>query len=211
MKKASHKRLTAEQLAKRIGTNVQTVWRYARRGCPSHTAGRGRQKRLVFSLPEVEHWIFTHGKIGRGELPMEPTGLTSDLTGSARDRIWQAERSTHLAYLKKPTSALYFAWLRTVRTAAKVEKAHLESEAGLNEIRRAVWKEVLAAILLWSEPVKTLLDAMPRSLAPRCNSADAASAERVLVEWKERQLLPLLDAIFDRRFDTATNQPKEMQ
>ena len=44
----------------------------------------------------------------------------------------------------------------------------------------------------WAEPVKALIDQMPRSVAIRCNVTDTATAEAALREWVLKELYPMM-------------------
>ena len=73
--------------------------------------------------------------------------------------------------------------------------AHLLKAEGIVDVRKQIEGEertkMLDALTAWWEPVKALLDQMPRSMASRCNVADPSAAEESLRDWLLSQLYPM--------------------
>jgi len=54
------------------------------------------------------------------------------------------------------------------------------------------WSECAGSLSKWSEPIRSLIDQMPRAVAQRCNPTDPAMAEETLADWRDKQLLPMM-------------------
>lgn len=61
------------------------------------------------------------------------------------------------------------------------------------QVRAEVWSEMEHAWTKWSEPVKALIDQMPRAISTRCNVTDPSIAEVALREWVNGQLYPVMN------------------
>jgi hypothetical protein len=79
-------------------------------------------------------------------------------------------------------------YVETCKALKELEKIFDDRQA----LEREIWEIVMAFVSRWIEPVKSLLDGMPRALAGRVNPQEPAFAETAMREWLNSQLLPMM-------------------
>jgi hypothetical protein len=119
-----------------------------------------------------------------------PAGLDG-----AIDRLRAMERTTYQLYVDAHENKSSESEQLRARLHADVVQ-HLIKAEGIVDVRKAVVAEeqskVLTDLTAWAEPVRALIDQMPRSLAMRCNVTDPGTAEAALREWVLKELYPMM-------------------
>ena len=112
----------------------------------------------------------------------------------AIDRLRAMERTTFGLYVAAHQKRSPESEQIRARLHADVVQ-HLLKAEGIVDVRKQVEAEertkMMEALTAWWEPVKALLDQMPRSMASRCNVADPSVAEASLRDWLLSQLYPM--------------------
>jgi hypothetical protein len=65
-------------------------------------------------------------------------------------------------------------------------------ESFINDIKTEWWQECSETIRKWSEPIKSICDQLPKSLAQKCNPDNPSIAEKALTDWRDFQLYKML-------------------
>lgn len=65
-------------------------------------------------------------------------------------------------------------------------------ESFINDIKATWWQECTETIRNWADPIKSLCDQLPKSLAQQCNPDNPSIAEKALIDWRDKQLYKML-------------------
>jgi len=214
-KPTDRKLLTVTATARHFGRSRGTVHNWIAAGCPTHN---GR-----LDPAEVEAWA-VHRKRGpvlrhlaKAERDAKATGTTPTPDPVAQVRV---ELAAIMAALEHPEGIEgAIARLRTMERAAfkLYADVHGDTEAGLtraklhaditghllkaegvrdarNELAATIRAEYEQALIRWAEPVKAVLNEMPRALSFRANPSDPGTAETALRDWMLGTFYPVLNA-----------------
>ena len=112
----------------------------------------------------------------------------------ALDRLRNMELRAFSDYVKARNAGDVLGQRAHMKLHSEAVKRMLEAE-DVSEQRKLIESEertkMMDALTAWWEPVKALLDQMPRSMASRCNVADPSVAEASLRDWLLSQLYPM--------------------
>jgi hypothetical protein len=74
----------------------------------------------------------------------------------------------------------------------EIRKLKLENDESEHSLEQKVLSQAQEVIQEFVDRVKPVVDAMPQAVATRCNAAEPAIAEKVLREWLEGKLYPVM-------------------
>ena len=187
--------------------NRDWLQRWATQKNPMPHVRRGKQKHIFINPEEVRNWMIVNGKAGYKQTLLKNAGELTDVAkrteptaaelgiGAAAQRARVAEFVAFQAYVQARDSnnglreeARLKLYVETCKALKELEKIYDDRETASKEI----WEAVQKHIAQWIEPIKSLLDGMPRALAGRVNPQDPAFAETALREWLNSQLLPMM-------------------
>lgn len=211
----TRKLLDTTRAAQALGISRGTLNRCKRLGCPHHFG--------KFDVEEVKAWRLTRSagpsiKNANKELrEQEPTpGTAKALTQDVRDELAELskalehgegidgalqrlrcmEREAYRAYLVAHEQNNVIHQQIRLKLHSDITQHLLKAESLIDvrtQLSAEVWSEVEQELVRWSEPVRALIDQMPRSMASRCNVSDPAQAESALRDWVNGQLYPMLN------------------
>ena len=134
-----------------------------------------------------------------GASPPAPAGKPINVSPGvegALDRLRGIELRAFSDYVRARNIGDVMGQRAHMKLHSEAVRRMLESESELDnrkEVEAQVWSQVEQALTAWAEPVKSLIENMPRSLASRCNLAEPQTAETVLRDWVHGQLFPLMN------------------
>jgi len=71
----------------------------------------------------------------------------------------------------------------------------MKRDENINAIKEEWWVECSDTINKYLEPIKSIIDQMPKSLANICNPTNPELAEKTLINWRDKSLLKTLATI----------------
>jgi hypothetical protein len=93
-------------------------------------------------------------------------------------------------------ASLQLARLRVLADIVRARRDIQDDEEMLRVEREKILALVTEELRAWLEPIRALLDAAPKILAPRCNPTDPAQAEKSVDDWVQTVMLPALSRNF---------------
>lgn len=206
--------LNVSDAARSLGRTRATLYAWKRAGCPHH-GGR-------FNLAEVNAWAVSRKRgpevrhLAKRQRDQVGPGVGAEIqhTRDELARLAAAVESPagvagaieRLRAMEKTTFGLYVNAHREnnpeseqtrARLHADVVQHLLKAEALVDlrsELDAKIWGETTEALVAWAAPVRSVIDAMPRSLAPRVNPTNTPHAEQALRDWVLHEFYPLLNA-----------------
>jgi hypothetical protein len=128
--------------------------------------------------------------------PAEPSKVNiTPGVGGAVERLRQIELRAFSDYVRARNAGDVLGQRAHMKLHSEAVRRMLEAEdvsGQLAEIRSQEQARAIADMTAWAEPVKALIDQMPRSVAIRCNVTDPATAEAALREWVLKELYPIM-------------------
>ena len=213
MKKHDHELLSISATARRLKRSRRTIHNWIANGLKTH-AGKIR-------LAEAEAFASCRRRGPESphlrKLARESTATTDPAVASVRAELdgilaslesgeGAAATLARVRHVERVTFGLLASAQRAGDPAAEQLRARLHIDAASamlkvenlidqrRELEGVIRSEYENALVAWSEPLKSHLASMPRSLAPRCNPLAAGDAETVLREWVNTIFYPLLNA-----------------
>jgi hypothetical protein len=205
--------LTCGDVCKLFDISKDELFVLVKKGMPKKElqGSHGGRKAFRFDAEQVRAWMIENGHSGYTKTLLknasqptsssevkaqEPFKIDSRMgADGAVSRAWATEFLAFQAFLRahksgdmKEERARMILYVE----ACKGLKANATILDDRNETEKRIWFEVNEHLVKWAEPVRSLLDSMPRALAARCNPADPVMAEGVLRDWCTAQLLPMM-------------------
>jgi len=204
----------------RISTSTLSTW--VKKGCPvarSHRDGSGRVIVRFFDPDKVKEWrmsrmggptikrMAAHAadeqpvpksevKQTREELESLAAALKSgDGIVGAVDRLRIMERAAYQAYCEAVQTNNVTAQQMRIKLYSDIVQHLLKAEALIDirkQIEEEVWDLCRQTMTAWAEPIKALVEQMPRAMSTRCNVNDPAVAEAALKDWVYSQMFPMM-------------------
>lgn len=212
--------ITKTEAAKLFHASVDGINAWIRQGMPStieqkkgkKTGQRGRPRVLIdpelarawmiekgvrtFFKSEAKHAGGDNGaKPAKAEASGQKVNVQPGVDGAV-DRLRQMELRAFSDYVRARNAGDLIGQRSHMKLHSEAVRRMLEAEDVLDarkKVEGEVWSQVEQALTAWAEPVKALIDQMPRALAGRCNVNDPAQAEVALREWVMTQLYPMLN------------------
>ena len=219
MKKRDHELLSISATARRLKRARGTLHNWIAAGCPTHDGGRRLDLAEVQAWalhrrrgPELRHLAKAEREARTDAKPAtaDPVAQTRAELASIAAALEHPEGITgaiqRLQAMEKSAFKLFADAHQTGNPEAELTRAKLHSDIcghllkaeslrdTTAELDAKLWGKCRQALSDWAEPVKSVLETMPRSLASRCNPTDAPHAQRALKDWLDGTLYPLLNA-----------------
>ena len=199
--------LTIEQFAEQFGATKEGVKKWLIDGLPSVREKAGKKAKILIPSEEGRKWLVAHGarqfvktNITKPSSPDEAVARLKEITktpgvAGALERLQQMELDSWAGYIDAAGKEDILGQQAWAKVHAESVRRMVEAEAEIirrETMHKEVEEEVAVEIRKWAEPIRSLIDQMPRSLAQRVNPADPVYAEKALTDYKDNQLLPMM-------------------
>jgi hypothetical protein len=210
--------ITIVEAAKLFGCSTDGLREWIKRGMPATKevkkgTGKSGAPKLLIDPEAARHWMIenkvrTFFKSAAKQAEPVPatapkpaaveavkTNIAPGVDGAV-DRLRQIELRAFSDYVRARNAGDVVAQRSHMRLHSDAVKRMLEAESEVDKrkaVEGEVWSQVEQALTAWSEPVKALIEQMPRALAARCNVGDPAAAEVALRDWVNGQLYPMMN------------------
>jgi len=207
------------EAAKLFGASPQGVRAWINAGMPAtrevkkgKKTGKGGRPKILIDPEKARHWMIEKGvrtflkseikqAEGGSAAPAKPETSGSKVNvepgvDGAVDRLRAMELRAFSDYVRARNAGDILAQRSHMKLHSEAVRRMLEAEGVTDkrsEVEGQVWTEVEQSLVVWAEPVRSLIEQMPRALAGRCNVADPATAETALREWVSTQLFPMMN------------------
>jgi len=197
-----------------VGCTDSGVRNFIKQGMPfEKTKSKAGRIKFMLNLEAAKGWLLANNKRVKGEVspnfekpkestpPSEPAKQSNPIISGGNlddylSRVRLMEQEAFRDYLMAKKEGKDAITLRTrhrayVETMSECRKSYNFKD----EVDQAVlklWEHIDECLTDWAMPFRVLIDAMPRSMAARCNPTDPSLAERHLKDWVENSLLPLM-------------------
>lgn len=200
--------LTIEQFAEQFGATAEGVRKWLKDGLPSvREKSGGKRAKILIPSEEGRKWLvannvrqFVKTNISANSNPDDVVARLRDITvapgvAGALERLQRMELDSWQGYIDAAETNDILGQQAWAKVHAEAVRRMVEAEEEIvrrETMKKEIEEEVAIEIRKWAEPIASLINQMPRSLAQRVNPSDPIYAEKVLVDYKDNQLLPMM-------------------
>jgi hypothetical protein len=210
--------ITIVEAAKLFGCSTDGLRDWIKRGMPATKevkkgTGKSGAPKLLIDPEVARHWMienkvrtFFKSEAKQAEpvpatapkpaaVEAVKTNIAPGVDGAV-DRLRQIELRAFSDYVRARNAGDVVSQRSHMRLHSDAVKRMLEAESEVDK-RKVIEAEertkMQEALVAWWEPVRALLEQMPRALSSRCNTNDPSAAEAALRDWVNAQLYPMLN------------------
>jgi len=204
-----------QKAAALFGCTARVMRMFVKKGMP-HAMGkrpkRGGKRPVVVNLKEVESWGLEHDvRALREPMATKPQHVPQLAAAPAETKdpkkLPEFGIAAELVRMRKVVFHLYQQFVMATKAGddkrvrvtnrnymdACKQLTDMEKVADARkELERQVRDELATFVSNWIVPIRSMLDAMPRTLAPRFSPCESSKAERTLRDEIENKLLPMM-------------------
>ena len=129
------------------------------------------------------------------DIKLSTTDISNIDSNTSMEKLKMIEEQCFNDYLEARKSGKIEAVRATVKLVSEINSSITEAakrESYIRDIKEEWWLVCSDTLRKWSEPICSLINQMPKSLAPSCNPTDPTIAEKALTDFVNKQLLKLM-------------------